>query len=170
MLIRTLLFILSISTLSYAYASVIVSEPVPWANCKCISADNCTNIQTRKYNCNTTTAVKTTDLFSNSNNLNSIKWNNIQTIFDRWVISNPNRELTNFLNLIIYGLIILYFLPIFIVLFSKNRAHKLATILINIFLGWSVIGWFLALFLSLQSNLIKVEIIEKINGNKDTII
>jgi len=45
--------------------------------------------------------------------------------------------------LIIFGLL-LYFIPS-IVAFSKNRHNKSAVLVLNIFLGWSFIGWIVAL-------------------------
>lgn len=48
----------------------------------------------------------------------------------------------------IVGLVI-YFIPS-IVAFQKDRANKVTILLINIFLGWSLIGWIVALVMALK--------------------
>lgn len=168
MIIRILVFIglISLSATSYAYSTIFTSEPVPGANCKCVSNDNCVNLQTRKYEC--------TVLWDDSANSSSVNLGNMNPLGNRSIqsntassrISDPNRDIANFLSFIIFGWIFIYFLPIVIVLLSKNRAHRISTILINVLLGWSVIGWFVALFLSLQSNLVRVEILQKIDNSE----
>lgn len=61
-----------------------------------------------------------------------------------------NIGLTGAILDVIVFLGILYFLPTIICIFNSSN-HKLATILINIFFWWTVMGWFIALVLSLQT-------------------
>lgn len=163
MTLRILVFVslISFSIALHASSTIVTSEPVPGWNCKCMSNDNCINIPTRKYECIVSTNIADKTFSVNLSSLDPIgqKGNVTNTTISQ--IPNSNREIANFINIIIYWWILLYFLPIVIVIFSKNRAHRLATILINIFLWWSIIGWFVALFLSIQSNLVRVELVDK---------
>ncbi|TGK78647.1 superinfection immunity protein [Leptospira montravelensis] len=43
-----------------------------------------------------------------------------------------------------------YFLPTIIALVKKKHSYTL--VLINLLLGWTIIGWFYALFLALKKN------------------
>jgi hypothetical protein len=121
------------------------------------------SIPARKYQCVIPSSSQNEGFALNLSSIDPLRKTAVSTI------SNLDRTIPNFLNFIIYGSIFLYLLPTLIVLLSKNRAHRVATILINIFLGWSVLGWFMALFLSLQSSIIKVEFVDKNMGNTDKI-
>lgn len=44
---------------------------------------------------------------------------------------------------------IIYFLPT-IIAYNRESPNLILVFLINLFLGWSIIGWFLALFISLK--------------------
>ena len=46
--------------------------------------------------------------------------------------------------LLIIGAVIVYFVPT-IVAFGKKHTNKLAIFILNFFLGWSLIGWVIAL-------------------------
>ena len=61
-----------------------------------------------------------------------------------------------------------YFLPFIISLFTGNRT--LAVFIINLFLGWTVIGWIWALFWALSSEEKKETIIINNNISNDRII
>lgn len=57
--------------------------------------------------------------------------------------------MSDFLGLIaILALIALYFLPTILIIRNKNKVSKVPTILINIFFGWTFIGWFISLLMS----------------------
>jgi len=60
---------------------------------------------------------------------------------------------------IILGLFILwiYFLPTFIA--SKRNNHFSSVLLINLFFGWSLVGWIIALAIALSSP--KIIVVEK---------
>lgn len=53
------------------------------------------------------------------------------------------------LPLILIGFI--YFIPSFIAS-KKNKHNKILIYIINFFLGWSLFGWFAALFLALKKD------------------
>ena len=55
-----------------------------------------------------------------------------------------------FMFLIIIPLIVVYLLPTIIVLIRKN-VNKSMVILLNVFLGWTLVGWIISLILSLQN-------------------
>lgn len=55
-----------------------------------------------------------------------------------------------FLFGVLFGLCCLYFYPV-IVAIERNNPHSAAITIITIFGGWSVIGWFFALFLAYSS-------------------
>jgi hypothetical protein len=45
-------------------------------------------------------------------------------------------------------LAVMYFVPT-IIAFVRQRAHRRHVAFINLFLGWTVVGWFLSLYLAL---------------------
>lgn len=47
--------------------------------------------------------------------------------------------------------IVFYFIPS-IIAKRKNKSNRVAIYFINLFLGWSVIGWFAALFLAVRKD------------------
>ena len=49
------------------------------------------------------------------------------------------------------GLVVMYFLP-WIVAAVKNSRHRSWVVILNVFLAWTVIGWFCALALACQEN------------------
>jgi uncharacterized membrane protein len=52
--------------------------------------------------------------------------------------------------LTLFGITV-YFLPS-IIAYSNKKYNKGTILLINIFIGWSVIGWFIALFMAISRN------------------
>lgn len=53
-------------------------------------------------------------------------------------------ELTSLIILIALALIIIYFLPT-IIAYERGHKNTLAIFVLNILLGWSIIGWAIAL-------------------------
>ncbi len=49
------------------------------------------------------------------------------------------------------GLVSLYFLPT-IVAFTRRHKNKMPIALVNLFVGWTVLGWFVALVWSFTSH------------------
>ncbi len=49
------------------------------------------------------------------------------------------------------GLVALYFLPT-MVAFARRHKNKMPIVLVNFFVGWTVLGWFVALVWSFTSN------------------
>ena len=49
------------------------------------------------------------------------------------------------------GLFVMYFLPS-IIAFARNKRDTTAILLLNLFLGWSVIGWVIALVWAAKSD------------------
>jgi Superinfection immunity protein len=44
-----------------------------------------------------------------------------------------------------------YFLPTFIA-FSRNKSNKISILLLNVFLGWTLVGWIVALIWAVSNN------------------
>jgi len=51
---------------------------------------------------------------------------------------------------VLFG-VLLYFLPTFIAFLRKNQ-NRIEVFVINLLLGWSIFGWFVALILSFKRN------------------
>jgi len=64
-------------------------------------------------------------------------------------------------------LFVIYFLPTLIAIMNSNRAHRFSAIFVNIFLGWSVIGWIVALILAMKEKQHEVVIVQQIVNNKE---
>lgn len=58
------------------------------------------------------------------------------------------------LNEIIFieGLLLFYFLPFLISIFNRKTNHG-NVLFVNLFFGWTIIGWIIALYLALSKNL-----------------
>ena len=53
--------------------------------------------------------------------------------------------------IVMIPLLLAYFIPT-IIAFTKNKDNKTTVLLLNIFIGWSFIGWVVALILALKQN------------------
>jgi hypothetical protein len=63
--------------------------------------------------------------------------------------ARPGREFDVFTSLSFVFVFALYFLPTII---GWNKTHKTGIFLVNLFLGWTFIGWVVALFWALSSD------------------
>lgn len=51
---------------------------------------------------------------------------------------------------------VIYLLPLYVALFRRQR-HPGPTIVVNVFLGWTVIGWIIALAMAFGGDTIRAE-------------
>lgn len=49
-------------------------------------------------------------------------------------------------------LLVLWMLPTIIVFNNKNKVSKWPTVIVDVFLSWTIIGWFVALAMSLSKD------------------
>ena len=61
-----------------------------------------------------------------------------------------------------------FFLPTIIVLNNKGKTSKIPTILVNIFFGWTGIGWIVALIMSTSKDTVAQVIVNNNSGNTPT--
>jgi len=54
-------------------------------------------------------------------------------------------------SIITFGIIILYFLPM-IMAIEKKQKNKTAIIVLNILLGWTLVGWVIALIWAVKKD------------------
>ena len=62
----------------------------------------------------------------------------------------------NDFQILIIGLVCLYFLPTLIALL-RWRSNLLAIFALNLFLGWTLVGWVVSLVWSLKSQYVQIE-------------
>lgn len=55
------------------------------------------------------------------------------------------------LAVVMIPLLLAYFIPS-IIAFTKNKDNKTTVLILNIFIGWSIIGWIVVLILALKQN------------------
>ncbi len=70
-------------------------------------------------------------------------------------MSPMNNLSTVILTIIVISLSI-YLLPSIIVIFNRRKRAKIGVIILNIFLGWTFVGWIIALVLALQADTIVI--------------